>query len=439
MLDAWIGTAHRALATLMGNAVRASTPEARSPWRWLVWLWLGWAALMLGYAAIAPDRFQPIRPDTSTSWTETQTRVPEPDDVPLARHVAWDSTFYVSIALRGYDDPRIRAVGPAARLGEEAGPLGEHPGWTPLSYAFFPAYPMAMRALAAPLRAFGMAPEPAVVLAGVLISLAGTLAAVIAIADLAATSAGAEPQDDIRAAAYLLTWPASLFLAQVYTEGLFLGLSFGALALARREQWIWAGALAALATLTRSTGVLLLLPLAWFWLASGGLGRLRRRRPIEFARLAALGAPAIAYLVWRAMFGAPFDFVQTYYFGRSALSVIWSWRAWQEALDWVLSGERQARPYYLIEAWGVVAALGTSALMFRREPALTLYGLAVFGIALTSGAAQGMHRYILSLPALFLATARLGRVPVFDRLWTFGNTLALALFALAFAFGFWAG
>jgi hypothetical protein len=50
-----------------------------------------------------------------------------------------------------------------------------------------------------------------------------------------------------------------------------------------------------------------------------------------------------------------------------------------------------------------------------------------------------MHRYVLSLPALFLIPARLGRQPVFDRLWTLGNTLALAVFALAFSWDFWAG
>ena len=60
-------------------------------------------------------------------------------------------------------------------------------------------------------------------------------------------------------------------------------------------------------------------------------------------------------------------------------------------------------------------------------------------MALTSGAAQGMHRYVMSAPALFLVSARLGRSAVFDRLWTLGNTLALAVFALAFSWDFWAG
>ena len=40
----------------------------------------------------------------------------------------------------------------------------------------------------------------------------------------------------LRAAYYLVIFPAGMFLAQVYTEGLFVGLSFGALTLAQKKQ-----------------------------------------------------------------------------------------------------------------------------------------------------------------------------------------------------------
>lgn len=424
-----------------------STSQVRAPRRWLVLLWLGWAVLMLGYQAVAPGRFTPEHPDRSTPWTADETQVdshkgrPDVLDPILNTHVAWDSEFYISIALRGYDDPRMRSLAPGSELGAATlGPHGVHPGWTSVNYAFFPAYPLAMRAVAWPLRALGLSPVATVTLAGVLISLAGTLGAMLAIADLAAASDGAGAGEGLRAAAYLLVWPASFFMAEVYTEGMFLGLSFGALALARRERWLMAGALAALATFTRSTGVILLAPLGWMWLAAGGLSRLRAR-PIsrELATLVAIGAPAAAYLVWRAVFGARFDLVETHFFGRGVLWLSLTWSSWREALDLLASGEPQARAYYLVEVWGIAAGGAASLLLLRRDPALALYGLAILGVAFTSGAAQGMHRYVLSLPALFLVPARLGRQPVFDRLWTFGNTLALAVFALAFSYDFWAG
>jgi hypothetical protein len=424
-----------------------SAAPARAPLRWLVLLWLGWTALMLGFQAVAPGRFEIRPPDRATPWTADETQAGSHKDQPylldpfLNAHVAWDSEYYISIALHGYDDPQMRALAPGSDLGSATvGPKGAHPAWTSLSYAFFPAYPLAMRVVAWPLTPLGLDPVARVTLAGVLVSLAGTFAAMLAIADLAAGAEAAGEGDSLRAAAYLLVWPASFFMAQVYTEGLFLGLSFGALALARRERWIWAGLLAALATWTRSTGALLMLPLGWMWLAGGGLSRLRAR-PIfgELLRLAAVGAPAAAYLAWRALFGARFEFVETHFFGRGLFWLELTRNSWSDAVSLVRSGQPQARAYYLVEVWGLAAALVASVWLLRRDPALALYGLAILGLALTSGAAQGMHRYVLSLPALFLVPARLGRQPVFDRLWMLGNTLALAVFALAFAYHFWAG
>jgi hypothetical protein len=420
---------------------------ARAPLRWIVLLWLGWAAILLGYQAIAPGRFVPQRPDRAAAWLANETRAdshkrqPYILDPVLNTQVAWDSEYYISIALHGYQDPQMRAIAPGSDLGAEtSGLLGAHPGWTPVSYAFFPAYPLAMRAVAWLLEPMGLTPVATVTLAGVIVSLAGTLVAMIAIADLAAGVREAERGDGLRAAAYLLVWPASFFMAQVYTEGLFLGLSFGALALARRNRWLWAGVLAALATFTRSTGAVLLLPLGWMWLQGGGLGRLRAGRlPGELARLAAVGAPALAYLTWRAVFGARFDFIETHHFGRGLLWLSLSWNSWKDAFDLVASGEPQAQAYYLVEVWGVAVGVVATLVLMRRDPALALYGLAILAIALTSGAAQGMHRYVLSLPALFLVPAWFGRQPVFDRLWSLVNTLGLAVFCLAFSYDFWAG
>jgi hypothetical protein len=433
------------MITPFGTA--ASKPPARARLGWLILLWLGWTLIIMGFQAVAPGRFDIAGPDRSTPWTAAETLTDSHKAQPylldpfLHAHVAWDSEYYISIALHGYDDPQMRALAPGSDLGSATvGPKGAHPGWTSLNYAFFPAYPLAMRAVAWPLKLSGLDPVARATLAGVLVSLAGALAAVVAIADLAARAQAAEAGDDLRAAAYLLVWPASFFMAQVYTEGLFLGLSFGALALARRDRWIWAGALAALATFTRSTGALLVLPLAWAWFAQGGLQRLRARpASAELMRLACLAAPAAAYLIWRAVFGARFEFVETHFFGRGLLWLQLTWKSWSDAIGLVRSGEPQATAYYLVELWGLMAALAASLWLLRRDPGLALYGLGILAIALTSGAAQGMHRYVLSLPALFLVPARLGRQAVFDRLWMIANALALAVFTLAFSYGFWAG
>jgi hypothetical protein len=412
--------------------------------RTIVLIWLGWSVLILAYQAFAPARLPLARPDRATSFSADETGPNRHRGRPylsggfLNGNVAWDSEYYLSIALHGYDDPQMRAVAPGSTAeAPKSGPQADHPTWTSLNYAFFPIYPWTMRLLAAPLSVLGLTPISAATLAGMLISLAGTLGALLALADMAETDA---PGDDLRAAYYLLIWPAAIFLAQVYTEGLFLGLSFGALAMLRRRRWAAAAILAAFATGTRATGGLLLIPLVWTWLQDGGLGELRRGpRRAAAVKLALSFAPALAYLAWRAAFGAQFRHVEGDYFGRGLLRVADTLRSLADLGDYLTDSGPQAWAYYAVEGLAVIAALAASAALWRRQPALTLYGLAGLGIALTSGAALGFPRYVLAVPALFLAPARWGRNVVFDRLWSLGNILILAVYALAFSADFWAG
>jgi len=236
----------------------------------------------------------------------------------------------------------------------------------------------------------------------------------------------------VRAAFYLAIWPAAVFMAQVYSEALFLALSFGALAAMRRDRWGWAALLAVGAVLTRATGFLLVVPFAVAWLEGSGRRTLGR---------VVLGAsPVIAYLVWRLFFGSDFDFVETRYFGRWPFALGASLEAWRDFAGTLLGGDDpQLRAYNLVELFGIAASLVTSALLWRRDKALTLYGLATFAVVATSGAAMGMHRYALAMPSLVLAPAALGRGPVFDRVWTLLCCLGLAVLTTLFSFGFWAG
>lgn len=412
---------------------------ARNVGRDIVLIWLAWALLITGYQAFVRARFDLARPDNALDWTASWTnadslkRHPYLSSPVLAGHTAYDSEFYISIALHGYDDPSIRAVGPKSTADVPQESLkGDQPTWISLNRAFFPGYPLAMGVLARPLMGFGLDPIGAAVVAGVIVSMLGTLGAMFAIADLTAGAGGAaEGGDGPRAAFYLLIWPAAVFLAQVYSEGLFLGLSFGALAMMRRDRWGWAAALAVGAVFTRATGFLLLIPFGWAFLFGG--------KPRSAGRALLALSPGFAYLVWRWLFGRDFDFTEIHYFGRFPFDLGKSWDAWSDAVQTLLSGEGQPKAYMLCEFIGVGAGLVTSAMLWRRDKALTLYGLAIFVIALTSGAALGMHRYVLSMPSMFLVPAAWGRSVTFDRIWTFANMLGLAALTLAFSFGFWAG
>ena len=135
--------------------------------------------------------------------------------------VRWDSSYYVFTAQHGYE-----------ALGQTA---------------FFPFYPLVMRAVATV--------TYSEVVAGVLVSLVSFAVALVLLHRLAGIDFG--PAVARRTVWLIALFPASVFFSAVYTEGLFLALSVGAVYAARRGSWAWAGALGGMAALTRNTGVLI--------------------------------------------------------------------------------------------------------------------------------------------------------------------------------------
>ena len=190
----------------------------------------------------------------------------------MNEQVAWDSEFYLSIALRGYDDPNVRTATP---VNEDDKP-GQEP--VSLNYAFYPMYPWVMRIVSYPLRLVTPTPVASLTLAGVLVSALGALAAMIALFDIVRLREGDDSAT--RAAFYMLIFPTGFFLAMVYTEGLFMGLAFASLALMQRKHLAWAGLLAAVAVWTRAVGIALIFPLAIAWWQSVDWSDRERLLPI---------------------------------------------------------------------------------------------------------------------------------------------------------------
>jgi hypothetical protein len=95
--------------------------------------------------------------------------------------------------------------------------------------------------------------------------------------------------------------------------------------------------------------------------------------------------------------------------------------------------------YYLAEFSATILGVVACAYTLRSMPGLSLFGLAVIGISFFSGVPQGMHRYVLGVPAVFVMLGHMGRNDVFDRIWTIGSVLVMGLFALLFAFNYWVG
>jgi Mannosyltransferase (PIG-V) len=147
----------------------------------------------------------------------------------------WDAGWYIEIARDGYRYER----------------------GSPSNAAFFPLYPLLIRAIHALL--FLPANDYSWLVIAIALS---NVALLISLTYLRALLAMDFDEDLApRTITYLLIFPTTFFFSCVYSESLFLGLTVAAFYYARTSRWLLACILAALATLTRSQGIILALPL----------------------------------------------------------------------------------------------------------------------------------------------------------------------------------
>jgi len=405
--------------------------------RVIILIWLAWAFIVIGFQSWITARLVPQWPDHAQEWTTSETGPKYQKDQPyllepfMNEQVAWDSEYYLAIAVGGYDDPATDLVGPPDN------PVTK-------SYAFFPLYPLLIRVFSLPLRLIGMNPIATATLAGVIVSALGALMGMLALYDLTLDSLCEEGA--LRAVFYLIIFPTAFFMVQVYTEGLFVGLSFMCLAILKRENWVAAAIFSVCATLTRAVGVTLVIPMALIWLRRGEWMDLEWRqillqgiglRPLARGLLAI--SPFIAFLIWKFSYlGIAFDYIEANYFGRGFLSLGFAFSDWSYAFRSIFTGSHpQHTAYYITEfiglAIGIVACIAT----LKTHPELAWFSLAVVLISWGSGPAQGMHRYVLTAPAVFVALAAWGRNLVFDRVWTIISVLWMGALAALFALNLW--
>jgi hypothetical protein len=392
-------------------------------------LWFIWSVVIVAYMTMASSRYVPARADEALVWTANETRRNSLDDNPylldpfLNSQVAWDSEYYLAIANTGYDDPDISTVTVNGETFSK-------------SYAFFPLYPFAMRALGAPLGLLGLTPVATYTLAGVLLSLLGTLGAMVALYDLTRDELGED--GGIRTAFMLLIFPSSFFFSTVYTEGFFVGLAFASLALVRRRHIIPAAILAMLATWTRAVGGTLIVPLGLAWLMLYLRSDSDKRRLWLQAPFITL--PLVAYGIFRLTNGHPFEIVEVEWFGNKLLDLPRTIDAWQQIFQRAQNYPETAF-WVALNLGAIVLAVISLLTVARRYPMLALFGFVSLLVPLTSGwtGTQSAFRYVLAVPTLWVMLGRLSRSSVFERSWTVFSVLLLAMNAFLFSYDFWAG
>jgi hypothetical protein len=306
----------------------------------------------------------------------------------------WDGTWYIKIAQYGYSS----ADGTAA---------------------FFPLYPLLLRGV-------GYVFGGNLVIAGIVISLACYAGVVVVLYRLVALDFG--QRTAFRATLYLSIFPTAFFFQAVYGESLFLLAALLCFYWCRTAHWRLAGLAALLAALTRSIGVLLIVPMAVMYLQSIDWSW----RRLDW-RAASLLLPAEGLLMWMAFlalaFGNPVLFLTSQGQWHRGLATP-NYALWR-GLESVVQGLRQllsgqsAHQYWPVEGNGspfalanvnIAAFLITAAacvlLLYgvRRLPlAYTVWSLLTIGFPLlfpnTFQPLYSMPRFVLAAFPVFIALA----------------------------------
>jgi Gpi18-like mannosyltransferase len=190
----------------------------------IIWLFLLTRLMLVmvtyfGYILLTQPKFSSAPVDAATlltSWNH------------------WDGANYVRIAQYGYQ--------------------------TRFDVAFFPLFPLLIGLIAHVLGSWSY------LIVGVLLSNAALLGALIVLYQIVVDAT--DDRTALRTVLYLCIFPTAFYFFAPYNESLSLLLITGAFLAMRRQRWVVAGILGLLAALTRSAGVLLIVPYLYeLWIA----------------------------------------------------------------------------------------------------------------------------------------------------------------------------
>ena len=369
------------------------------------------AVLFLGYMAVVT-----IGVSAVTTGFELS-----PDKL-LNLPARFDAGWYGSIALDGY------SFGGDFKRQE--------------NIAFFPAFPMLMRAAGYPIGAFGPGMPRERRLArllwgGVILSIAAFAWACAYLWRLARETIGEARAD--AAVPLLAAYPFAVFFSAPYTESLFLLGTVAAVDHFRRDEWIKAGLWGLLVGLTRPNGCLLSAVLAcliaerlWQARDRSTLPRLHIPKSLASAAMPGIGMLLFSAYVQR-LTGSFFGWARLHEaWGRSYSGLAPVERAYGWITDEGLLHVVEGVPFDTLNSMGLIFALLMLWPIYRRlGPALALFVLVNVVPPMLAGGVLSIGRLTATLFPVFLALAAVlppRVVTAFIILFAAGQGLAAALF-----------
>lgn len=314
----------------------------------------------------------------------------------------WDGVWYLRIAEQGY---------------------------TSKSAAFFPLYPMLIKGL----RALGLDP----VVAGLLISAISFFLVLVVLYALLAQDFTREVT--LTSLWYLALFPTAYYFSALYTESLFLLLVVLSLYLARQGLWMWCGLCVALASLTRSLGVLLLIPVGYeLWLSIKTTFQQSFVSQITLQQLLSfLPVPTVIcvymYYLWSHLGNALAFITAQGYWKRE---VAFPWTSLLRTLEVLHRGNN---------FWNLVFSLMALALLLlgvrMLRPAFSLYSFWGLLIPLSTPALHSpllsLPRFVLVLFPCYLVLALLTKWEVIRTVILVISTTGLIYFTILYSTGHW--
>jgi Gpi18-like mannosyltransferase len=385
------------------EGARSIRQRTDSPWQAIVgriaavvsllakddWLVVGWAlatkVLIFVVGMKAVQIFDDKRFQSSHEWLELFNR--------------WDAPHYLQVAQFGY---------------------------TAKDVLVYPSFPLLIRPFAWVVRDYFVS---ALIVSGIASIAAAVLLRRLVRLDYSAATAR-------RSVWFLLIFPTAYFLHVGYTESLFLALSLGCVLAARTDRWPLAGALGALSTMTRATGLVLIPSLAvelihrlittkrgdwrWLWLAIVPLGY-------------------VFYLLTNQHFaGNAFAFLgarkEMFY-----TSLSWPWEGIHNVIGDMHRDPSQAEVVGAQELYFILLGLVCTVISWIKLRPLYAMWITMNWIGATSLTfVQSVPRYSLTMFPIFI----LFGLAAANRFWaaviTTWSLFFLALFTALYARGWWA-
>jgi hypothetical protein len=202
---------------------------------------------------------------------------------------------------------------------------------------------------------------------------------------------------------FLLFGPVSFFFSAPYSEALFLALTVGCFRAMRTERWWLVGLLAALASLTRFAGVMLVLPILW-----GASARSRSTKPRwQLGQVVAPLMPMAGFAAYCSFLWLRYgDFLK--YFHSEELEwgrhFAWFWLFFSHES---FSGLSIFYQIWFAGSLLIALALITIGILSRFPVSYSVYGIALVSMYISSRLAEALPRYLSVIFPLYIASAAL--------------------------------